>query len=275
MLFARRVRDAFASIRGADWILLSLETASVVTGILIAFSLNEWGASRKEAKVHRQLMERVLEESAFDVFTLADLADSLGEMTRKETAFEVAVEAGHCPAPSEWVSVGTHGLYPAVIAPTSVYQELMSAGGLSAVENRFVRIALAEFHATLDWTHRQVKYFRAARIDVVDDSDPRISIRYDPDKVESIETYDTHALCADRKFRNRLAAATRTHVVFASYYQQLKERALRMCAAIGEDLGKPCAGQFPSGMRAPRPDELKIIQETEKEMRKAGKASTA
>ncbi len=267
MLFARRIREAFASIHGADWILLALETVSVVAGILIAFALNEWASRRHDAEIHQRLMERLFEESAFDVVALGDLADSMAEIVKKEATFEAAVESGRCPPQADWGSVGTHGLYPAIVAPTSVYQELMNSGGLSAVDNGDVRIALAEFHSTLDWVHQQVDYFRDARIEVIDVSDPRITIRYDPAKTETIETYDTTAICADRQFRNRLAAATRMHTVFAGYARGAHEGALATCAALGEDLGKDCAEQFPKHIRVLSPEERKIIDSTVAKLR--------
>ena len=57
-----------------------------------------------------------------------------------------------------------------MIAPTSVYQELVGAGGLSSIERKDVRDHLAQFHLDLEWAQKQIDYFRALKVTPVTNS---------------------------------------------------------------------------------------------------------
>ena len=241
MILFRRVGKAFRGIEGREWALLSLETLGVVAGILIAFELNEWAARRNEAERHARLMERLLEEAEVDVSALRHTRDIVKRSVDAETKFAVELSHGGCPNSPNWDEVGTVGLIPAVGAPTSVYEELTGAGGLASVELQAVRLALAEFHGQLDWTQRQVNYFRDARIEVVEPSDRRVRVTFDPAADEpEVWTFDRAALCKDPGFRSRFAAATRHHFVYASYLSDLTKDAVTMCASLAASLDRSC-----------------------------------
>lgn len=241
MILFSRVRGAFGEIAGREWALLSLETLGVIAGILIAFELNEWAARRNEAARHDRLIERLFEESEMDVSALRRVRDIINQSVKAETKFAVQLSQGQCPNSPTWDEVGTVTLLPALGAPTSVYQELTGAGGLASVELQTVRVALAQFHQSLDWTQRQVNYFRDSRVTVLEPSDARVRVRFDPAADEpEVWTFDRPALCNDDSFRNRFAAATRHHFVYAEYVDDLTEDAIRMCASLGASIGRWC-----------------------------------
>jgi hypothetical protein len=207
-------------------VLLFLETLGVLVGILLAFELQEWASNRAERAKHNQLMDRLFEETEMYVAVLRDLRDRLNEIVAREQSFAVKLGSGQCPAENEWGAAQTFNILPALTAPTSVYQELMGAGGLSSVERKDVREALAQFHGDLDWSQQQVTYFREFRYDPIPPRDPRVTVRFDPTKEEpEVSTFDRQALCADRVFKNTVAAAVRAQTVFASYHQGAVEDA--------------------------------------------------
>ena len=80
MILFSRVRGAFDKIEGREWALLTLETLGVIAGILIAFELNEWASRRAEAARHRQIMERLFEESQQDVASSREMRDIMLSM---------------------------------------------------------------------------------------------------------------------------------------------------------------------------------------------------
>lgn len=241
MILFQRVGKAFRGIQGREWALLSLETLGVIAGILIAFELNEWAARRKEAARHERLMERLFEESEVDVSALRRVRDIINQSVETEMKFAVQLSNGACPNSTNWDEVGTVTLIPALGAPTSVYQELIGAGGLASVELQSVRLALAQFHQSLDWTQRQVNYFRDSRIIVLEPSDPRVRVRFDPAADEpEVWIFDRPALCRDDAFRSRFAAATRHHFVYAAYVKDLTEDAIKMCASLGASIDRSC-----------------------------------
>jgi hypothetical protein len=241
MILFKRVSESFNRIEGREWALLFLETVGVVAGILVAFELNEWAARRHSAANHRQLMERLLEESETDVAMLRDWRDRMTSILKPEQAFALSLARGQCPADRDFKAVQTLHLMPALTVPTSVYQELMGAGGLSSIDRKDVREHVARFHDTLAWTQGQVDYFRATRVTPVNEGDARVRIRFDPTADDpKVMTFDGPALCRDPAFENRVAAATREHTVFVSYYQGALEDAISMCMRLADSIGKTC-----------------------------------
>lgn len=241
MILFQRVGKAFRGIQGREWALLSLETLGVIAGILIAFELNEWAARRNEAARHDRLMERLFEEIEFDVTVLRKDRDLLKGFVERERAFAVALGTGQCPADTDFEAATTVVLMPAMTVPSSVYQELIGAGGLSSIERKDVRDHLAEFHDTVNWSQAQIAQFRAIRINPVEESDPRVQIRFDPDaKDPEVWTFDRRALCGDQAFKNRVASATRNHSVYMAYFQDTLQDAITICVRLGDSLGKAC-----------------------------------
>ncbi|HEY7006829.1 MAG TPA: hypothetical protein VH392_10170 [Sphingomicrobium sp.] len=265
MILFKRVGDSFRHIEDREWVLLFLETLGVLVGILLAFALQEWAQRRSEAAKHRQLMERLLEETQWDVKVLRGWRDDLQNMIKPEEAFAVAVAKGQCPSQPEWNSANTLNMIPWISAPTAVYQELTGAGGLSSVSRGDVRRELAIFHGALDWTQQQVVFFREARVSPLDPSDRRATVVFDPTRDEpEVWTFDRAALCADRPFKNRIASATRAHVVYAGYVKDLTDDAITMCAALAESLGRSCIPR--NG--ALKGDDARLAAETVEKMRK-------
>jgi hypothetical protein len=245
MILFRRVGSAFRGIEGREWALLTMETLGVIAGILIAFWLNEWGARRNAGARQHEMMERLLEESENDISVLRDFRDPLQGMVRKEQAFAVELGQGACPANKDFEAVSTLAIMPAMTVPTAVHEELMAAGGLSSIKRQDVREHVAAFYGTLEWAQRQVDYFRESRVIALEESDPRIRIRFDPAADEpQVDTYDGKALCSDQAFKNRIAAATRAHSVFTSYFAGSTQDAISMCVRIADSLGKTCSPNY-------------------------------
>jgi hypothetical protein len=245
MVLFRRVGEAFRRIEDREWLLLCLETLGVLAGILMAFELQEWGQRRNDAARHHELMERLFEESQNDISSIRLMRDVLKPMVVREQLFAVRISRGECPSNDDFQAVTTLGMMPALTPPVSVYQELMGAGGLSSIERKDVRDHLAQFHQDLDWSQRQVDYFRAVKVDPIPDSDPRVRVRFDPSADEpEIESFDGNALCKDQRFKNEVASATRQHTVFLSYFQGPLEDAISLCVRLGDSLGHQCTPSF-------------------------------
>ena len=245
MIIFQRGRDAFRRIEDRDWLLLLLETLGVLIGILVAFELQQWGTQRDQAVKHHELMERLFEESLNDVSALRDMRDTLRPMLSREQAFAVKLAKSECPSGDAFQAITTLSMYPAITPPTSVYQELMGAGGLSSIERKDVREKLARFHADLDWSQKQIDYFRTARIDPLSDSDPRERTHFDPTAEEpEVSTFDGRALCRDEVFKSRVAKATRAHTVFMNYIQGPLEDAISVCVRLGDSLGHRCMPEY-------------------------------
>ena len=265
MILFKRVGKSFRHIEDREWVLLALETLGVLVGILIAFELQQWGQQRSDAAKHRQLMERLFEESEMDVAALRHMRDVLDGLVESEKSFGVALGKGECPPESQWDAVNTIAMLPALTAPDPVYRELMNAGGLSAVQRRDVRTAIAQFHGNLEWSQQQVAYFRQVKEDPIATRDPRQTITFDPSKREpEVVTFDRRALCADHAFKNMFAASLRQHIVFTSYHAGSVEDAINMCVRLGDNVGKSCVPAFEGPLRD---DDAKFAAKVRAQMR--------
>jgi len=245
MILFKRVGESLRHVEDREWVLLALETLGVLAGILVAFALQEWAQQRSEAAKHHQVMERLFEEGEMDVAVIRQIRDKLNDILDKEKAFAVDLDSGQCPPQAEWRAVETIGMLPALTAPSSVYQELMGAGGLSSVQRRDVRRAIAQFHGELEWSQQQVAYFRQVKEDPVPNRDPRVTITYDPRAQDpEVTVFDHEALCGDHAFKNSYAANLRQHIVFTAFHQSSLEAAIGMCVRLGDSQGKRCAPTF-------------------------------
>jgi hypothetical protein len=228
----------------AHW---AMEFLVVVVGVLLALWLQEWAARRSAAAKHHELMERLFEESESDVSIIREMRDALRPMVKREQKFAASLGTSHCPAQKDFQAITTLMMMPALSPPTSVYQELMGAGGLSSIERKDVREHLALFHTDLEWSQRQIDYFRqiAATDRPVPVSDPRVQIRFDPGQAEpEVSTFDASALCSDQGFKNRVASATRAHTVFLTYFEGPLEDAISACVRLGDSLGHKCVPTY-------------------------------
>jgi len=252
MILFKRVGESLRHIEDREWALLTLETLGVVLGILIAFELQQWGQQRADAAKHHQLMERLFEESEMDVAVLRQMRDVLNGILDKEKAFALKLDSGQCPPQAEWRAVETISMLPALTAPSSVYQELLGAGGLSSVQRRDVRLAIAQFYGELEWSQQQVAYFRQVKEDPLPNRDPRVTITYDPRAQDpEVTVFDREALCGDHAFKNSYAANLRQHIVFRSFHQGSLESAIGMCVRLGDGQGKQCAPTFGGPLKGP------------------------
>ncbi len=243
MILFRRVGDAFTKIDDREWLLLALETLGVLAGILIAFELQLWGQRRSEAAKHHELMERLFEETESDVASMRFMRNVLRPMVQREELFATRIGRGECPPNEDFGAITTLGMMPALTPPNSVYQELMGAGGLSSIDRDDLRGQLARFHEELEFSQKQIDYFRtfAISMDPVPDSDPRVRVRFDASAETPLKsTFDGAALCRDSAFRNKVAAATRQHRVFLHYIQDPLESAIGVCIRLGDSLGHRC-----------------------------------
>ena len=258
MLF-ERVGKSFREITAREWALLSLETIGVVAGILIAFELNEWALRRNQSAKHQQMMERLFEESEWDIISLRFIRDILRGQVKMEEEFAAHLTNGRCPPVRLWSAVGTVAMLPALDAPRSVYHELMGAGGLSSIDEPAVRMEITNFNRSMEWGQKQIDYFRMVKRDPVEAEDPRIRVRYDAAADEpQVETYDRQALCGDQAFKNRMAQETRQHRVALSYHEAATEDAIYLCGVLGESLGQRCNPTYGGALA---PEDVKIVDQ--------------
>jgi hypothetical protein len=247
MILFKRVGESFRQIEGREWALLALETLGVLAGILIAFELQEWASRRSEAARKRNQLERLLTEAEDNVASLRGQRELLGGWAKNERLFAATlVHDRKCPPPEQWDAVEHMTRYAAFDVAQGVYRELLGAGGLSTIENPYIRNRISDFHDLLEFYDNQNDFFRQKMVRPVSDGDPRVTVNFDPRAEDPISwSFDHAALCADHAFRNRVATGARNHWVLAvTARADMTDYAIKMCAAMAHELGKTCVPHF-------------------------------
>lgn len=240
------------------WRQFSGEVGVIVLGVLIALGAQqavEWVQFRNE---QRSTLERLFEEARANVAELRNRQPNAAMMQAEvDFATELTREKS-CPAGDIWAAVDTVSMYRSVTVQTSVYDEIVGAGGLADIGSTRVRDAVANFHSNLEWVQAQTNFFRSVMILPVSVDDPRQSLTFDRDAREpEVATYDREALCGDHGFRNRIVGAVRNHAVWDRFRLRLANDAIRMCAVLGHELGKQCT---PAEGPAFTNDEKSIVE---------------
>lgn len=242
MLLFGRTRKAVREIEPKEWALLAFESFGVLLGILVAFQLNEWASGKKDAARNHQLVERLFEESQVVVAQLRGERDDIKQMTDREAQFATAlVRDRTCPPQDAWFAAFTTNMYPAIGVQTSVYDEMMGAGGLSTIPDTRSRENVAIFHSALAWVNSQTDNRREHLIPTVTMDDSRVTAGFEPNAEEPLKvTVDREALCGDKAFRNRVADAVRDHQLVYGSRAELTVLAIKMCNALGAALSRQC-----------------------------------
>lgn len=236
------------------------EVGIIVIGILIALGaeqLVEWVHWRHK---QHETLERLFEESRIDVAQLRSPVVS-GQEIKREVEFATELTSGRsCPSPQQWSAVDTVTMYPEIRVQTSVYDEVVGAGGLADIGSDASRDAVASFHSSLAGAQGMTTFFRAFDTPPVASDDPRVTITYDPQEQSrpNVVRYNRAALCRDAGFRNRVADDVGHHVSWDSFRHDLTKDAIRMCAVIGHALGKQCT---PASGPPFTPAEERIVSE--------------
>jgi hypothetical protein len=223
------------------WRAFAGEVGIIVIGVLIALAagqLVEWVHTRSE---QHDTLERLFQESRVNVALLRRGREILARDAKQEDVFAAALTNGSCPPQQQWSAATNLIKYPQVAAETSVYDEVVGAGGLADIQSTRARDAISEFHSKLAWLENTTEFFRMKSERPYGLDDPRVTIVYGSKAEEpEVTSFDRDALCRDKGFANRVAVGTRNHIVWIGFHDQVVEAAIRMCGVLGRELGEAC-----------------------------------
>lgn len=244
------------------------EVGIIVLGVLIALGAEQALESMHDRHQRHERLERLFEEARSNVTQLRSERELTRAMTQRESDFATGLSAGSCPPEDQWRAVATVTMYPAVTPNSSVYDEVVGAGGLASIDSIAARKTVADYHGELSWVQSQTDFFREHSSLPLAIDDPRLAVSFDPKAHEpEIMTFKRDELCNDRGFRNRIADHVRDHATIYNYRADLTEAAIRMCASIGYLIGRSCD---PTDGHPLAGADLKVAQEAIERARKEG-----
>ncbi|MEQ7874798.1 hypothetical protein ABDK56_12430 [Sphingomonas sp. ASV193] len=188
------------------------------------------------------MLDRLYEESLDDVASAQRILSRLEPMVANEIRFSTSLSDGKCPPADQWDAVASVDLFPSIVAPHAVLDEMVAGGGMSAIRDPGLREAIQAYRSDLDFAARQNEFFRSKHETLLRSGDPRMTLRFDQAKSESVTpAFDTAGLCADHGFRNAMINATRDQLVLLTMRKRNAARARAMCTALARATGNRCA----------------------------------
>lgn len=238
-MIARRVVQ---SLKRQDWMMVSIEFALVVVGVLLAFQINDWANARAEVGAQRKAAERLLDEAEQDIASVKEAKIFLdGVIGNLSFALDRLARKSWAAADERRMHDGlmTGRFMAAMVPPTSVYNELISDGSFSNIASPKVRASISRFHSTLDYDERTRQQFLPVLQEY--ESIPSLHYRVDPLAIKPPElTVDYRSLANDPDGQ-RILAVTTGHLFGLRWDRQ---RALResimMCRALAQSLQRTC-----------------------------------
>lgn len=224
----------------AHW---GMELLVVVLGILIAFQLQSWAESRRDAKQQRELLERLTEEAGETVGSLRMERDIFQEFVDTQmAALDRWVNGGTCPTNADWSAFDKAGYYPALQIPSAAYDEMIGSGGIARLPTPAVRSAVNRFHASLVRYERQQDYFRQGAL--AEDAKTAAAlgavVTFDREERDiGLTNYD-RAACRNPLVKKSIASQVRSFGIMQRYRNALTSQAIVMCVRIAEALGARC-----------------------------------
>lgn len=234
------VKRMLVSLKRQDWAMVGIEFVLVVVGVLFAFQINEWAAEKASADTNQQAGERLLEEVERDVAYLRQATDYEQEnvdalrdgLSRARTGRGEPVKEASFTA--RLVSARS---MVALAPPSSVYDDIVSSGGLNRIGDEGVRAAIGRFRSTLSFEERMRQQLQTTlpsfeRIEAFD-----YSIGGSGQLVASV---NFRALAGDRQALQIIALTAENHRILLMLRTRALRDGMQVCLALAKSLGRSC-----------------------------------
>lgn len=236
-MIVKRVTEA---LRRQDWAMVAIEFVLVVAGVLLAFQINEWAAQRAGKESRQRAAVRLLEEVERDVAYIRQATEYEQRNVAALKAVINRIDAGRgLPADdaSLMAKLASARSMVALAPPSSVYDDIVSSGGLNQIGDEAVRAAIGRYRSTLSFEERMRQQLQT----ILPDLERIDAFRYavGPEGRLSIDV-DYPALRQDRKARQVVALATENHRILLMLRTRALRDAERMCVAVGQSVGRAC-----------------------------------
>jgi hypothetical protein len=239
-MIAKRVMQA---LKRQDWTMVFIEFVLVVLGVVMGFQINDWGTERAEARERLEATDRLLEEAELDVAYLRQaVVRQRGVSEAVNFALE-RLEAGHLDRTSRpHFAAGLFGLEGSLPLepPSSVYDDVVSAGELGRMGDPQLREAIADYRAALNFDQRVAAEIQSKIHSSI--TFPAVTVHYHPSQTgdQTRIDFDFEGLLKDQSFRKEMVRAGQMHVFLLARREEAFEAAVRMCTLLGHWAGRRC-----------------------------------
>ena len=234
------------AIRQQDWFTVVLEFVIVVFGIFVGLQANEWAQERQDRKHEQAALERLFLESQNALQLLhEDLQGTLHINRLRRNAVQFVDSDAPVPENQLPLKIGINTLarFPSVLPVSVTYDELKSSGQMQLIRSAALREQVAEFHTDITAFTQLLQGFGDGTASFWDAYQRHVIWDYNPDATTSdilLSTYNWETLRADEGFIFVVIGLLRNQLVAESGLAELRDRALSLCQALGEAIGRSC-----------------------------------
>ena len=235
------------AIRKQDWFTVVLEFVIVVFGIFVGLQANEWAQERQDRKHELAALERLFLESQNALQLLDQDLQGILQMNRLRRNAVQFVDS-NAPVPENQlplkIGINTLARFPALVPVSVTYDELKSSGQMQLIRSAALRDQVAEFHTALARFNQLQQGFGDNTASFWKAYQRHVTWDYNPDSTTSdilLSTYHWETLRADEGFIFSVIGQLRNQLVSERGLVELRDRALSLCEALGDAIGRTCA----------------------------------
>lgn len=231
------------SVRRQDWVMVAIEFVLVVVGVLLGFQINNWGSMRTQFSARQEATERLLSEAEEDV---TYLRDTVRDQKRRSADLNFAlerIEAGKLPTrETEHFGSGLLGLEGTLpmSPPSTVYDDIVSSGGLTKIGDASLRRMIGQYHSTLAFEDRVHSQIQASVPSVIRFSAINVSYKPSESLDQTAVSFNFPAILDDKPLRKELVRTGQMQRFLLVWRERALDEAARMCVALGRSVGKEC-----------------------------------
>jgi hypothetical protein len=231
------------SLRRQDWTMVFIEFVLVVVGVLLGFKINDWGTEREHARERAEATARLLEEAQQDVDYLQHAVDEQKQLSDALNFVLERIAAGSVPTDqNERFATGLYALegLPPLAPPSSVYDDIVSSGALSAIGDADLRSQIAAYHADLAFEDRMQMQAQQSVTSSIHYA--AINVEYRPSTTgdQTRLSFDFKGILADPALRKELVRTGQIQRFQVYLRQTVLDDAVKMCEALGRSVNRPC-----------------------------------
>ena len=242
------LRRVIEHVKTQNWTAIGLDFVIVVVGVFVGIQVSNWNDARREHAAERATLIRMQHESEQIVAFWNEQVRQWRAQNINRKAFLEALSAGAIkPEMRDAVDDAIMRLahYPHFNPPSSVYDELVGAGGLGRISDLEARNAISEYASQLDFVNGQLTQFRTNLPELYSAYQGRIISTYDPERSSLRQyEYDIALLAADRLFVSEIVDAVRNQLQFQTYRELTLRDAFAMCEAVSRAAAMDCNPQL-------------------------------
>lgn len=239
------LRRVMEHVKTQNWTAVCLDFFIVVAGVFVGLQVSNLNEDRKARADERSALMRLQIEAEQVVTYWQEEVHFSRRINENRRVFLEVLEAGIMRSTQQGAvddAILRMAHYAEFNPPQTVYDELISSGGLALISDLSARNAVSSYAAELNFIEGQLPQFRSSIAVFYRAYEGRIISTYAPERLSLRRfEYNIEELAADRQFASDMVDLTRNQLQFHNYRKRTLQAAIAMCEAVSLALSMVCS----------------------------------